>query len=73
MACASPAYLAKHGTPVAPPDLSTHDLLGFDECLGCLFPAHLTAGSWKFRDQSGVYDLPIKPRIRSNNNFGSTC
>lgn len=43
--CASPAYLAKHGTPSAPDDLTRHR---------CLEYAYMqTRGVWTFRDAAG--------------------
>jgi len=44
MACASPAYFRRHGTPRTPAELSDHDLIGFrNRVTGQL-------DSWRFRD-----------------------
>jgi DNA-binding transcriptional LysR family regulator len=43
---ASPAYLARHGTPIDPHSLGEHSLLAFTDG---------TARAWAFADASGVY------------------
>lgn len=45
LAVASPAYLARRGTPVLPHDLEQHNCL--------LFPMPGFSPQWKFRDKSG--------------------
>jgi DNA-binding transcriptional LysR family regulator len=57
--CASPGYLARHGTPQTPEDLASHDCLSYT-----LTPVPNT---WRFEGpgDSG-YDLHITPRHRAN-------
>jgi DNA-binding transcriptional LysR family regulator len=53
--CASPVYLAAHGTPVAPADLASHDCLvvnGYGEL------AH-----WPFTTPEGINRMAIKPKV----------
>jgi DNA-binding transcriptional LysR family regulator len=52
--CASPAYLARHGTPVRPDDLAAHHCVTFDG-LG-------SANRWAF--PSGGQDKPVPIRSR---------
>jgi DNA-binding transcriptional LysR family regulator len=54
---ASPAYLARHGTPAAPEELSGHVLLGFNQ------PE--TLNDWPLRDIDGSL-LRIRPTIASS-------
>lgn len=54
---ASPAYLARHGTPATPDDLAAHALLGFNQ------PE--TLNDWPLRDAGGEL-LRIKPTIASS-------
>jgi len=60
--CASPAYLATHGTPATPDDLGGH------ECL--LYTGAQSFDQWSFRTAPGAGDLrPVKVsgRLRANN------
>jgi DNA-binding transcriptional LysR family regulator len=54
---ASPAYLARHGTPASPSELAGHVLLGFNQ------PE--TLNDWPLRDVDGGI-LRIKPTIASS-------
>lgn len=54
--CASPDYLAKHGTPKTPQDLLNHqciDLMGFD--------------TWTFNTSEGEQQIKIKHFLRADN------
>jgi DNA-binding transcriptional LysR family regulator len=55
--CASPRFLAAHGTPQSPRDLSALPSISFD------FLSR--AASWPFRspDTAGVQEVPISPRL----------
>jgi DNA-binding transcriptional LysR family regulator len=58
MICASPAYLARRGTPAAPEDLSRHDCLSFS-------PAALTR--WRLQDGAGnSSQIPVSGRLKVN-------
>ncbi|RWO72752.1 MAG: LysR family transcriptional regulator [Mesorhizobium sp.] len=52
--CASPAYLAEHGTPTAPADLETHDCITFEGLA--------SAASWSFI--RGKAEIPVRVRSR---------
>ena len=54
--CASPAYLAAHGTPVTPNDLSGHDCISYDELL-------LAGTLWKFVHDNAETTIPIHSRL----------
>ena len=56
--CASPDYLASHGTPNAPDDLTGHDCIGFEG----LQPVR----AWPFQSAAGLLDIPIRPRFSVN-------
>lgn len=56
---ASPAYLARHGTPVVPADLATHQTIQFT--------APSTASEWRFRAPEGTPLLVrVQPRFTVN-------
>jgi DNA-binding transcriptional LysR family regulator len=57
MICASPAYLARKGTPRTPDELSSHDCLSFT-------PASMT--HWRFQAPDGPYRVPVSGRMRVN-------
>jgi len=58
--CASPEYLAKHGTPNAPEDLARHSCLTYEY----VNPRHV----WQFRDRSGAErTVRVAGRLHSNN------
>ncbi len=56
---ASPAYLAAHGTPTRPEELTSH------ECL--LYDYQASADRWVFRRDSRRVDVRVAGRVRSNN------
>ncbi len=56
--CASPAYLAKRGTPKSLQDIPQHDCVAFAGLLG---PA-----TWSFRTDGAEQPLPIHPRLIVN-------
>ncbi|MBZ9678321.1 LysR family transcriptional regulator [Mesorhizobium sp. ES1-1] len=56
--CASPAYLAKHGTPRTPQDLETHSCITF-EGLGPL-------AAWTFAAEKPDSAVAIRSRLRVN-------
>lgn len=58
MVCASPAYLARRGTPQKPSDLSGHECVAFS-------PAALT--EWKLIGDEGVSRVPVSGRLQVNN------
>lgn len=53
--CASPAYLARHGTPALPQDLSQHRLLHSS--------ADARLPEWRFHNQGEVFNLAFQPRL----------
>ncbi|MDH4564229.1 LysR family transcriptional regulator [Pseudomonas sp. BN411] len=58
--CASPDYLAKHGTPKEPADLATHNCLGFTNL--ATYPA------WKLSNGRQKKTVLIKGSLTSNDN-----
>lgn len=58
--CGSPAYLAKHGTPVSPDELAGHS---------CLTYSNLTTpDEWHFQHPNGErWQISVKGRLRVNN------
>lgn len=56
---ASPAYLAKHGTPKVPDDLHAHNCLNFN--------FRRAEPTWPFRDGTREYSLPVQGNIEANN------
>jgi len=58
--CASPAYLARHGTPRTPDELREHQ---------CLVYAYLeNPGVWPYRDRSGrEINMRVQPYLEANN------
>jgi DNA-binding transcriptional LysR family regulator len=53
--CASPAYLAEHGTPTAPADLLHHACLRY----ALLKPTD----EWRFRDGGKSFSVPVEGRL----------
>lgn len=61
--CASPEYLAAHGTPRHPSDLSAHDVIGY---------TYLASGDeWHFDGPDGPVIVKTEPCIRTNS--GDVC
>jgi len=57
IACASPAYLARHGTPAHPTELQAHDCITY-QVRGRLL------NSWSFAPASGALDGAVEVRVR---------
>ena len=61
--CASPGYLAAHGTPRHPRELTGHRVLAY---------SYWTSGDeWRFTGPAGDASVRVKPCLRSNS--GDTC
>lgn len=61
--CASPEYLARHGTPKHPAELSAHQLWAY---------RYFSDGdNWPFEGPDGPLSVRVAPCLRSNN--GDTC
>ncbi|MGI4847894.1 MAG: LysR family transcriptional regulator [Janthinobacterium lividum] len=61
--CASPAYLARRGTPRQPSDLLEHDIISY---------SYWSQGDeWKFEGPQGMATVKTRPRLRANS--GDTC
>lgn len=56
--CASPAYLAQHGTPAAPAELKQHQ---------CLLYGHSRSVDWPLTERGRAITLPVSGRLRANN------
>lgn len=54
--CASPAYLAEHGTPRAPEDLAAHHCITFEGALA----------TWSFGSGKAEFVVPVRSRLRVN-------
>jgi len=52
---ASPGYVARHGTPLAPADLGAHIVVAFSGAAG--------VEHWVFRNESGDTSVAIRPRL----------
>jgi DNA-binding transcriptional LysR family regulator len=58
--CASPAYLARHGTPTRPEDLLEHNCI--------LYSLLLTPREWRLTDRNGeTHVVPVNGTLHSNN------
>jgi DNA-binding transcriptional LysR family regulator len=57
MICASPAYLARRGTPARPDDLSQHECLAFSPT---------AAAHWRLEDQDHICRVPVSGRLQVN-------
>ncbi len=53
--CASPAYLAKHGSPQTPDDLRAHQCISFESMA--------TPSAWRFRLKDSEISVPIHARL----------
>jgi DNA-binding transcriptional LysR family regulator len=60
IACASPTYLAEHGVPSSPEDLSTH------ECLGFVYSSGLPWSEWRFVKDGKVHNVDVRSRFQVN-------
>lgn len=58
ISCASAGYLARHGTPAAPDELSAH---------ACLIYGHVRHGEWSFRIGERARKIPVSGPMRANN------
>ena len=58
--CASPSYLAAHGTPRTAAELSRHN------CLGYTLSQRSNAGRWVFGAKNEI-DVPVTGNLRANN------
>lgn len=63
--CASPSYLATHGTPRHPCDLTDH------QCLGYAYASRRNL--WHFNGPDGEVEVKVKPRLWSNNGDALTA
>lgn len=61
--CASPDYLARHGTPTHPRELAAHSVFAYSYWS--------TGDDWSFKGPEGIETVRVEPRIRSNS--GDTC
>ncbi len=61
--CASPAYLARHGTPEHPADLAHHAVVAYS-----LFSM---GDIWQFESRDGPASVKVRPRLYANS--GDTC
>jgi DNA-binding transcriptional LysR family regulator len=64
IACASPAYLERHGTPLIPADLKQHN------CIGYSYAA--SADEWHFVDEQGQ-PHPVRVSCSMHTNNGDTA
>ena len=60
IACASPAYLDRRGTPSSPDDLASHELLGYT------FWARSSEQGWRFERGGEDLAVPVKGRLEVN-------
>lgn len=60
VACAAPAYLKRHGTPVTPADLADHACLGFVNASGRHYD------EWRFGRHGTILPVQVQPRFRVN-------
>lgn len=59
LACASPAYLARHGVPQVPQDLLSHNCLSYAS-------TPLPTGWWRFPETAGRAALPVRGSLRTD-------
>lgn len=62
ISCASPAYLARHGTPKTPADLAGHRCILFEGHSSTLWSSE----TWRFGSAKAPLAVPIQPRLRVN-------
>jgi DNA-binding transcriptional LysR family regulator len=55
----APAYLAQHGTPRTPQELTAHSCISFRLASGALFP-------WRFRMRRRAFELQVESRLIVN-------
>jgi DNA-binding transcriptional LysR family regulator len=60
IACAAPGYLAAHGTPRTPADLTAH------ECLGFVFASGQPLSEWRFVKEGRVQEVQVRSRFQVN-------
>lgn len=60
VACASPGYLARRGTPCVPEDLAAHD------CLGFVYATGLPFAEWRFSRGGRETVVQVRSRFESN-------
>lgn len=61
--CASPDYLAEHGSPQAPEELAAHAVISY---------SYFSSGDeWEFNGPQGNVKVKTRPRFHANN--GDTC
>ncbi|RAU44636.1 MULTISPECIES: LysR family transcriptional regulator [unclassified Pseudomonas] len=60
MAVASPAYLARHGRPQHPRDLTAH------RCIGWRRAPDVAPWRWEFSDRGRAFDVAVSPQITTN-------
>ena len=56
--CASPSYLAHHGTPATPAELTEH------QCYH--YPSVIKQGRWSFTRGDAVHNVPVRARLHVN-------
>ncbi len=61
--CASPDYLATHGTPAHPSELVEHRIIAYSNLA--------TRHDWQFEGPNGAVSVRIRPWLNTNN--GDTC
>lgn len=61
--CASPGYLAAHGTPAHPRELARHQVFGYSYWSG--------GDDWSFQGPEGAVTVRVNPRLHTNS--GDTC
>ncbi|POA97729.1 LysR family transcriptional regulator [Chromobacterium sinusclupearum] len=61
IACAAPSYLARHGAPEIPADLSLHD------CLAYTYGASTIRCRWIFTQNDMTHEIEVNGRLRSDN------
>jgi DNA-binding transcriptional LysR family regulator len=60
VAVATPDYLARHGTPVHPRDLTAHRCIGWRPAPG------VAPYRWEFSEQGRAFDVAVAPQITTN-------